>query len=193
MKKIPTAFIRVFDDHHRIIEVKPIFTNEDCRKAVLYGIPTVKFDGAACAVINGELYKRYDCKNKSVPAGAVLCQDAPDEITGSFPVWVKCSRDNPQDKWFFAAFDEYKGCINHPIQTFEAIGRHFNSNPYRFISNDYLVKHGATIINDDLHDYYKIKDFLENNILEGIVYWLNDEPVCKIKRSDYGFEWPVKR
>lgn len=191
MKKIPTAFIRVFDDHHRIIEVKPLFSNENCRKAVLYGIPTIKYDGAACAVIKGELYKRYDCKNKTVPEGAVLCQNVPDEITGSFPVWVRCNRDKPQDKWFFAAFDNYEGNIKHPIQTFEAIGKHFNGNPYNLF-DDFLVKHGACIINDNLYDYGNIKNFLKNHLIEGIVYWLNGDPVCKIKRSDFGFEWPVK-
>lgn len=191
MKKIPTAFVRVFDDHHRIIEVKPLFTNEDCRKAVLYGVPTVKHDGAACSVINGELYKRYDCKKKSVPAGAILCQDKPDVITGSFPVWIKCNRDNPQDKWFFIAFDKYAGCINQNIQTFEAIGRHFNSNPYN-MQDDMLIKHGSRIINDDVCDYNIIKQYLKMHLIEGIVYWLNGEPVCKIKRSDFGFDWPVK-
>lgn len=23
-----------------------------------------------------------------------------------------------------------------------------------------------------------------------IVFWLNGEPVCKIKRKDFGWEWP---
>jgi hypothetical protein len=25
-----------------------------------------------------------------------------------------------------------------------------------------------------------------------LVFWLDGEPVCKIKRSDFGFKWPVK-
>ena len=27
---------------------------------------------------------------------------------------------------------------------------------------------------------------------EGIVFWKDGEPQCKIKRSDFGFEWPIK-
>ena len=28
--------------------------------------------------------------------------------------------------------------------------------------------------------------------IEGLVFWKDGEPQCKIKRSDFGFEWPVK-
>lgn len=28
--------------------------------------------------------------------------------------------------------------------------------------------------------------------IEGIVFWKDGEPLCKIKRTDFGFEWPVK-
>lgn len=64
------------------------------------GVATRKFDGTACAMIEGELYKRYDVKKgKSVPVGAIPCQD-PDEITGHWPHWVKCDRSKPEDKYF---------------------------------------------------------------------------------------------
>ena len=26
----------------------------------------------------------------------------------------------------------------------------------------------------------------------GIDFWLDGEPVCKIKRTDFGFDWPIK-
>ena len=32
----------------------------------------------------------------------------------------------------------------------------------------------------------------EDAFKNGIVFWLNGEPICKIKRSDFGYEWPVK-
>lgn len=37
-----------------------------------------------------------------------------------------------------------------------------------------------------------IKKYLEDNHIEGLVFWLNGEPVCKIKRSDFGLPWPMK-
>ena len=39
-------------------------------------IATIKWDGSACAIINGELYKRYDARvkyGKTVPEGAIKC------------------------------------------------------------------------------------------------------------------------
>lgn len=38
-----------------------------------------------------------------------------------------------------------------------------------------------------------IREYLENNYIEGIVFWKDQEPKCKIKRSDFGFEWNEKR
>ena len=38
--------------------------------------------------------------------------------------------------------------------------------------------------------FHGICAFLHNNPVEGIVFWLDGEPQCKIKRTDYGYEWP---
>ena len=32
-------------------------------------------------------------------------------------------------------------------------------------------------------------DYLKEHYIEGIVFWKDGEPGCKIKRSDFGFEW----
>lgn len=37
-----------------------------------------------------------------------------------------------------------------------------------------------------------IREYLRNNPIEGLVFWKDGEPMCKIKRSDFGFEWPVE-
>lgn len=34
-----------------------------------------------------------------------------------------------------------------------------------------------------------MRAFLKNHYIEGLVFWLDGKPVCKIKRSDFGFEW----
>lgn len=191
MKKIPTAFIKVYENH-KIVEVKNEYTNEKCKEAVENGIATVKFDGSCCAVINGELFKRYDCKKgKKAPEGAIPCCE-PDPITGHWPHWVKCDNNNPADKWFFEAFNNEKKELEEfdcEIEdgTFEALGPHFQGNPYN-LKKDQLFKHGSRIV-DVERDFYSIKEFLKNNYIEGIVFWLDDEPVCKIKRVDFGLEW----
>ena len=37
-----------------------------------------------------------------------------------------------------------------------------------------------------------IKKYLEENNIEGLVFWKDGEPKCKIKRTDFGFEWNGK-
>ncbi len=34
-----------------------------------------------------------------------------------------------------------------------------------------------------------IKQYLTDNNIEGIVFWLDGEPKCKIKRSDFGLKY----
>ena len=90
MKKIPTIFKREFEGKN-IVRVLPEIT-EGLENVLKYGIATRKYDGACCAVINGEFYKRYDAKNgKPVPEGAIPCQLSPDPVTGHFPHWVPVS------------------------------------------------------------------------------------------------------
>lgn len=192
MKKIPTLFKREFDNH-KVVNVLPEVTEglewvlEDPE---VYA--TVKLDGSCCAVIGGELYKRYDAKNgKKVPEGAIKCQEAPDPVTGHLPCWVKCDRNNPSDKWFYAAFDNYSEFIHVPDYTYEAVGKHFNGNPYK-LDRDRLIKHGASLITIN-KDFDSIKEWLERHEEEGIVFWNKRGPICKIKRSDFGFEWPIRR
>lgn len=193
MRKIPTLFKRVFENH-RIKEVLPEV--EPGLEWVLNGegVATEKHDGSCCAIINGELYKRYDAKNgKPIPEGAIKCQEAPDPITGHFPCWVKCNRDNPADKWFWVAEDEVSYIATQlvPERTYEAIGRHFNGNPYN-MDYDMLIPHGMVKIEVE-RTYEGIKEYLRTHEIEGIVFWKDDKPQCKIKRTDFGFEWPLKR
>ena len=43
--------------------------------------------------------------------------------------------------------------------------------------------------------FESIKQYLRDNNIEGIVFWLDGEPKCKIKRTDFGFVWnpPVRK
>lgn len=192
MKKIPTCFERVFEGH-KITEVKPIFTSKACEFAVKYGDATLKFDGSCCMIQDNHIFKRYDFKpGRKLPAGAIPCQEKADEVTGHFPHWVKCDVSNPADQYFCNAYSRYTARhLWRPGETFEAIGYHFNGNPYK-LSNDILVPHGT--IKLDVPRYFKgIKEFLEENYIEGLVFWLNGSPICKIKRSDFGLPWGCKK
>lgn len=192
MKKIPTLFERVFEGR-KIVGITPNVIPGMEWVLEGEGEATIKVDGSCCAIINGELYKRYDAKKgKKPPEGAIPCCE-PDETTGHWPHWLKCSENNPGDKWFIAAFErsnKYNGLSKLEDGTYEAIGEHFQGNPYNCA--DRLEKHGKLKIKVD-RTFEGIKQYLETHIIEGIVFWKDGEPRCKIKRSDFGFDWPVKK
>lgn len=149
------------------------------------GKATVKIDGSCCMVKDGELYRRYDAKaGKQPPKGAIPCCD-PDPITGHWPHWVKCNENNPDDRWYLAAYKNTPDTFNG---TFEAIGPHFQKNPYR-LNTDILVPHGKEVI-DVPRTFEGIREYLRTHNIEGIVFWKDGEPQCKIKRRDFGFAWP---
>ncbi len=194
MKKIPTLFERVFDDGG-VVEVLPkvmpglewVMDGE--------GEATEKVDGAACAVIGGKFYRRYDAKcGKKPPEGAIPCQPFPDPYTGHWPHWVLVNPKAAGDKWFFRAW------MNTPWigewmadceGTYEAVGPHFQSNPYG-LDDDFLERHGRIKIKDCPRTFDGIREWLRVHPVEGIVFWKDGQPQCKIKRSDFGFKWPVR-
>lgn len=186
MKKIPTLFEREYAGH-KVVGIKDTVTSGMEWVLDGEGKATVKIDGACCAIINDVFYRRYDAKKgKTPPAGAIPCCD-PDPVTGHWPHWVPTSRDNPGDKWFIRALD------NTPYledRTYEAIGPHFQGNPYG-LPDDVLIPHGAEVI-EVVRTFRDIRDYLEHHNIEGIVFWKDGQPQCKIKRSDFGFPWPVK-
>lgn len=183
MKKIPTLFAREFANH-RVVGIRDEIT-PGCEDAFLHGIATIKIDGSCCAIINGEKYKRYDAKNgKKPPASAIPCCD-PDPVTGHWPHWVKLDPNNPADKWYVEAMK-----YQTKDGTYEAIGIHFQGNPHK-LDYDNAVPHGIFHANVE-RTFDGVKSWLEANECEGLVFWLDGEPVCKIKRSDFGLPWPVQ-
>ncbi len=184
MKKIPTLFEREFENHNIVKVLPQVFPGMEWVLAG-EGIATIKWDGSCCAIINHEFYKRYDAKKgKAVPEGAIPCEEFPDPITGHFPCWIRCNRNEPGDQWFYEAYDN---CANLEDGTYEVIGPHFQRNPYKY-EKDLLIKHGENAI-DVERTFEGIRDYLETHDIEGIVFWKDDEPRCKIKRSDFGFDW----
>ena len=185
MKKIPTLFERVFEDH------KPVETTDKVTPGMEWvlegkGVATEKIDGSCCAIIDGVFFKRYDAKHgKQPPKGGIPCCD-PDPVTGHWPHWVKVDFDNPEDKWFVNAYNNTPKAELHD-GTYEAIGVHFQGNPYG-IDMDILIPHGK-IEREVPRSYEGIKQFLSDSRVEGLVFWLDGEPMCKIKRSDFGLPW----
>jgi hypothetical protein len=179
MKKISTLFKKDPSNLGLVInEINPenqwVFTD---------GIPTRKFDGTATAIINGEIYKRYDVKKgRQVPEGAIPCQEA-DLITGHHPHWLKCERSKNEDKYFFEGFDNLE---NKKDGTYELIGEKVQGNPEK-IKGHMLIRHGIVRLSleDDSFEY--LKQYLEKVDIEGIVFYhKSDDRMCKLRKSDFG-------
>ncbi len=184
MKKLSTLFKKDPNDLGRVInEVNPenewVFT---------HGVPTRKFDGTSCAIIDGELYKRYDAKRnkkgvkKPIPEGAIPCQE-PDSKSGHHPHWIKCDREDNSNKWHFVAFDNLS---DKEDGTYELCGEKVQSNPEK-IEGHKLIKHGIERLSLEDNSFEYIKQYLSENDIEGIVFHhIEDGRMCKIRKSDFG-------
>lgn len=186
MKKIPTLFEREYKNH-KVVGIRPIVTPGMEWVLDGDGTATVKIDGSCCAIIGGVFYKRYDAKKgKTPPVNSIPCCD-PDPVTMHWPHWVPVNPSDNADKWFRAAY-ENSDVIKDG--TYEAIGPHFQGNPYG-LTKDVLEPHGEKKIVVE-RSFEGIRDYLKKNQIEGIVFWKYGSPQCKIKRSDFGFTWPIE-
>lgn len=189
MKKIPSLFVRDYD-HTRLVYDAVV---PGCEWVLAgEGVATVKFDGTCCMVRDGKLYKRFELKRgRPAPANFEPAQE-PDYITGDTPGWIPVG-DGPEDKWHWEAYRQnfyrYNG-------TWELIGPKVQGNPYG-VDQHFLVAHGSVAVDDCPRDYEGIRAYLQTRPIEGFVWWRDPaDPNCdkaKVKRRDFGFEWPSKQ
>lgn len=190
MKKISTLYQKDPNDLGRVINK----VNPENEWVFESGIPTKKYDGTACAIIEGQLYKRYDCKinkqtgeyKKPIPDGAISCQE-PDYKSGHHPHWILCDRSDNSNKYHFEAYDNL---LNSNIidGTYELIGPKIQGNPEKSPKHK-LVPHGSYLIAISDFSFQSIKQFLESEDIEGIVFWeRNGDRTCKIRKSDFGIK-----
>lgn len=59
MKKIPTLFVRNFDEHHNKTITREVTPGMEWVLAG-EGTATIKIDGSCCAIIDGKIYRRKD-------------------------------------------------------------------------------------------------------------------------------------
>ena len=186
MKKIPTVWKKNYIDKHKY-EMSDEFTSQETEEAFLYGEATLKMDGTACMVKDGELYCRYDAKGgKPIPEGAIPCCER-DPETGHLPCWVKADSNPQAYKYQIEAFNHMCDYMYVPDGTYEALGPKIQKNPYN-LEEHVLYLHGSTKLEVE-RTREAVIEFLKNLDGEGIVFWYKGEPVCKIRRKDFGFKW----
>lgn len=192
MKKMKTLFKRIFEGHDVANTLNEV--TEGCEWVIDgEGIATRKIDGTCCLIQDGKVFARFDYKpGRKLPEGAIPCQDKADEITGHFPHWVEV-KDQPQYKWHKAAFENAtKNGEVFENGTYELIGVHFQGNPEHVENGDKLVKHGIIVLENVPRTFEGIKEYLRSNEMEGIVFHRGNGEMCKIKRTDFNFEWNGK-
>ena len=192
MKKIPTLFKKIYNPDGRYMLSEEVTPGMEM---ILegYGLATVKWDGTPVYYNGTYWYKRYDNnKLKQVPEGSIPCITAPDPITGHWPFWTPVLVKDKSDKHIVAAIQNYinYGCAQLAPGTYEAIGPGINGNHYN-LGVATLKYHGDRIITDFPRDFQRMGMWLKDHAIEGVVFWLNGKPMCKIKRSDFGHPWPL--
>jgi hypothetical protein len=154
------------------------------------GRATRKIDGTACMVRDRVLYKRYDAKKgRTPPQGFEPAQPEPDPITGHWPGWLAVG-DGPDDQYHQEAL---ANATDLSDGTYEMVGPKVQGNPEGYEAHE-LIPHGADEIRDvDPRSYDALAEFFSTNAIEGIVWWHEDGRMAKVKRRDFGFEWPIAR
>ncbi len=186
MKKIKSLFVRDYEGNRQVtpevVEGSEWVLNGE-------GQAYRKWDGTSCMIKDGEIYKRYDAKKgKTPPAGAIPCEEKPNEHTGHWPHWVKCEKSNKADKWHIETFERNQELANG---TYELIGPKINGNRENR-EKHYLLRHnhGLNKLNFSPKSFEDVREFLSTNIIEGVVWHHKDGRMVKIKRKDFGFPWP---
>ena len=205
MKKMPCLFVRNF--HGRSFDITEQVT-PGCEWVIAgEGVASIKRDGTACMVRNGQLFKRYDAKHgKTPPTGFEPCGE-PDPVTGHHPGWVPVptETDGPADVvWHQLAWQRWDGVDGFGLAdgTYELCGPMVQGNPENLAVHTF-IKHGAeTSLGYQpppktmfvvLRSFEALREFLRTFPHEGLVFAHPDGRMCKIRRDDFGFEWPLKK
>lgn len=197
MVKIPTLFMRGGKEYD--FHVIPVLHPGCAWVLEGKGLVTVKVDGLCVKVMKDadgvpRLYRR-------LRPSTLEYSDAP---------FIPCLRDDHTEQNLFAAFDNYR---YPPVSEgiYEAFGPNIQGNPQGtktpgmvkinpvdgalIVRPDTVIKRGYGHTLQDLFD--SIKAELAVSPIEGLVFVLEDPPMvpksyAKIKRKDFGFDWPIK-
>lgn len=184
MQKIPTMFVR---DPANLKLVLPEVA-EGCEWVVAgEGVPTEKFDGSACLVRDGRLYKRYALKaTKPKPEGWLHWSFDPAQHSGHgwYPV-----REGPEDLYHQEAWGNSRPEVG---DTYELVGPKLQKNPHH-LDVHMLWRHGSEVLVVPDRSHLALETWLAAaRPMEGLVFHHPDGRMAKIKRRDFGLPWPVK-
>ena len=142
---------------------------------------------------------------KEPPAGWEPCEKSFDPYTFHWPGWLEVDPNLPEDKYHIDAFE---CCVVYgegssskcsiawePYKdgTYELIGPKVQGNPHN-VAIHMLCVHGHRQLKDVPTSLEGLRNYFNHNVIEGVVWHhKNDGRMVKIKRSDFGYEWPMRR
>lgn len=193
MKKMPCLYERDFSNKRHPVLLDAV--TPGCEWVLDgEGVATIKRDGTAVMVRGGKLFKRYDAKRGKHPQeGFEPCQE-PDAVTGHWPGWIPVATetDGPSgDVWHQLAWWRTMADGSEPELadgTYELCGP-MVCRAER-MDHHLFIRHGQEVVTVG-RTRESIRAWLEANHVEGIVFAHPDGRMCKIRRSDFGFLWPV--
>lgn len=204
MKKIPTLFERDWEgDRSRVVDV----VNPAAQwVADGEGVATRKYDGTACAIIGGVLYKRHALTVPNGSGQSVMSVVDPEGATVAVPdgfvlVDIEASPgrkgpvtkaigwlpvgDGPEDQWAREAF-EFIRPDRRRDGTYELIGPKIQGNP-EGVADHILGRHDtAAEYLDAPRDFAGLRAWLDGRDIEGLVWHHPDGRMAKIKLRDFG-------
>jgi hypothetical protein len=186
MQKIPTLFLRDELGKNRAVARNDV--NPECCWVINgEGVSTVKFDGSACLVKEGRLFKRHELKEGGSKPGGWIHWTF-DQAQQSGHGWVPVG-EGSEDQYHREAW------ANTPIAhdcTCELVGPKIQRNP-QHLSRHELWEHGSVLmLPDPARNFEAIREALLCTPVEGIVWHRREDgAMAKIKRRDFGIPWPV--
>jgi len=177
MKKIPMLF-KYDKDFNVTKEVNP-----DCQWVFDgYGKATRKWDGTACLIKDGKLYKRRTIKAEDINdqkyINLVLAQWwQVDRLDGKFYGWMPIENN---DKWHHEAYDP-----SLPDGTYELIGPKIQGNA-EYSGKHLLVSHLNTVYCNVARTWDGLIKFFDGYDIEGLVFYHPDGRMAKIRKHDLG-------
>lgn len=176
MKKIPTLFQRSEDRRHITTAVLPGY------EPILAGvaIPTRKWDGTCVKFDGDHWFCRREVKPGSAPPIGWVEVDH-DETTGKHVGWEMAASSG-----FYKFLAEAIDGAGWAPGTYELCGPKINGNP-EGLPRHTLLRHGSSRLLgiEGPQTYQSLFQYLNSRPMEGIVWWLDDAPVAKLKRKDF--------
>ena len=176
VRKIPTLFVRDFDNDPRYVtrDVTP-----GCEWVLKgEGVPTRKYDGTCVMWDGNRWWARREVKpGKQAPAGFTEVEH--DRETGKTVGWEPAEQSS-----FARHLASAIGYSDPEPGTYELVGPKINGNPEQMDCNA-LVPHGELEFDDVPRDFDGLAAWLLAHPWEGIVWHHPDGRMAKLKRRDF--------